>query len=326
MKSFSFVITSFWSLVLWGQESRYKPPAGTTIAEQYDNLYAFLLGASFIACVILIGGMIFFALKYKRKSNNDKTAYISHNVKLEFLWSFIPFVIFMGAFVWGWIIYHDMRKMPTDALEIHVYGFQWGWDFVYKNGKKTTNNFVVPANRDVKLILTSRDVIHSFFIPSMRIKQDAVPGRYTALWFHSNKVGNYHFFCTEFCGAAHSQMIGRMKAVSNEEFEQFLVENDEDLTLAQRGEKLSNSRGCVACHSLDGTRKVGPSWKGLWGLQGHAMADGSTLTVDENYMRESILLPNAKIVRGYSAGVMPSYQGQLSEDELTAIIEFIKEL
>jgi cytochrome c oxidase subunit 2 len=270
--------------------------------------------------------MVYFVLKYKRRTDNDKTPYISHSTILEFTWSFIPLVIFMVVFVWGWILYHNMRSMPKEALEVHVYGRQWAWDFVYKSGKKTTNEFVVPVNTDIKLIMTSNDVIHSFYIPSMRIKQDAVPGRYSTLWFKAKKTGNYHVFCTEFCGAAHSQMLAKLKVVTQEEYESWLQESDEDLTLAQKGAKLYNSKGCVACHSVDGTVKVGPTWKGLWGKANYEMADGTKLAVDENYIRESILTPNAKVVKGYPSGVMPTYQGQLSEDELSALIEYIKEL
>lgn len=303
----------------------FMPTAVTDIAGQVDNLYAFLLWASLISCAILIGGMIFFALKYKRKTNNDKTAYISHNSFLEFLWSFIPLVIFLAVFGWGWYIYHQMRQMPENALEIHIKGRQWAWDFTYKSGKTSTNEFYVPVNTDVKLIMTSEDVIHSFFIPSMRIKKDAVPGMYTTLWFKSEKLGDFHIFCTEFCGAAHSLMIGKMKVVSVEDYEKWLQENEEGLTLVQKGQKYINDKGCVACHSVDGSIKVGPSFKGAFGAT-HEFADGTKVVVDENYLRESILNPNARVVKGFPAGVMPSFQGQLNEDQVNAIIEYIKEL
>lgn len=319
------VIVTVMGSLTFAQQSVFTPPQGTQIAVEYDSLYTFLLWASLISCIILIGGMIYFVLKYKRRTNQDKTPYISHNMFLEFIWSFIPLVIFMGVFVWGWIVFHKMRAMPENAVEIHVYGRQWAWDFLYKSGKKVTNEFVVPANTDVKLIMTSEDVLHSFFIPSMRIKQDVVPGRYTALWFHAEKTGEYHVFCTEFCGAAHAQMLARMKVVPLKEYEEWLQATDENLTLAQKGAKLTNSKGCVACHSVDGTVKVGPTWKGLWGKKGYPMADGSQVDVDENYLRESILNPNAKVVKGFN-GVMPPYQGQLTEDELVALVEYIKEL
>lgn len=306
----------------------FMPTQGTEIAKQVDNLYGFLLISSFIACVILIGGMIYFALKYKRKTKSDKTAYIAHNTTLEFLWSFIPLVIFIGVFAWGWVIYHDMRTMPKNALEIAVYGKQWAWEFEYKNGFKNVNELVVPVNRDVKLLMTSVDVIHSFYIPSFRIKQDAVPGRYTALWFNANKLGEFHIFCTEFCGTAHSGMIGKLKVVSQEEFDKYLETSAEEATLplAQRGEKLFALKACSSCHSVADTAvKVGPSLYQVFGRK-QVIADGSEVVADENYLRESILQPNAKVVKGFVGGVMPAFQGQLSESELNALIEYLKEL
>lgn len=309
----------------WAAGNSFMPSQATDIAKQVDNLYVFLLWSSLIGCVILIGGMIYFALKYKRKTDTDKTAYITHSTILEFLWSFIPLVIFLVMFGWGWHVYHQMRSMPENAFEVHVTGKQWAWDFTYKSGKTSTNEFYVPVNQPIKLIMNSKDVIHSFFIPSMRIKQDVVPGRYTNLWFNSEKIGDFHIFCTEYCGDAHSAMIGRMKVVPQADFEAWLQENDEGLTLAQRGQKLVTSKGCTACHSTDGTVKVGPTWKAIFGAA-RVFDDGTTAPADENYIRESILNSNAKVVKGYAKGVMPAYQGQLKEEELNALVEFIKEL
>lgn len=306
----------------------FMPTQGTEIAKQVDNLYGFLLVTSLIACIILIGGMVYFAFKYKRKSDNDKTAYITHSTALEFLWSFIPLVIFLGVFGWGWYIYHQMRTMPKDALEIHVFGKQWAWEAEYKNGFKVVNDIVVPVNKDVKIILTSNDVIHSFFVPSFRIKQDAVPGRYTAVWFKADKLGDFHMFCTEFCGTAHSGMIGKVKVVTQEEFDKFLEQGSEEaaLPLAQRGEKLFAVKACASCHSVaDSAVKVGPSLYQRFGKE-EELADGTKIVADENYLRESILNPSAKVVKGFTAGVMPAFQGQLSESELNALIEYIKEL
>ena len=305
--------------------SSFMPPQGTEIAAQYDQLYGFIVWASTIACIILIGGMIYFALKYKRRSDNDKTPYISHNHLLEFLWSFIPLVIFLAVFAWGWWLYHKMRNFPENAMEVHVIAKQWSWDFQYKSGKISANEFWVPVNTPVKLIMTSKDVIHSFYIPSMRVKQDVVPGVYSALWFNAEKLGDYQVFCTEFCGAAHSAMLAKVHVVSMEDYEKWLQENDEGLTLAQRGEKLYNSKGCIACHSVDGTVKVGPTWKSRWGVS-HEMSDGMKVNIDENYVRESIVAPNAKIVKGFSPGVMPTFQGQITDEEINAIIEYMKTL
>ncbi|MBS1969319.1 MAG: cytochrome c oxidase subunit II [Bdellovibrionales bacterium] len=310
------------------QAQSFMPTEGTKIATQVDNLYAFLLLASFVSCVILIGGMVYFVWKYRRKTNNDKTAYITHNTFLEFLWSFIPLVIFLGVFGWGWYIYHDMRSMPTDALEVHVFGKQWAWEFEYKSGVKTGNMIVVPVNKDVKLIMTSKDVIHSFYIPSFRIKQDVVPGRYTALWFNADKLGEFHVFCAEFCGTQHSGMLATLKVVPQAEYDAWLEEESQvgTLPLAKRGEKLFSVKACASCHSVaDASTKVGPSlWK-KFATSEHIEGEPD-VSVDENYIRESILNPNAKIVKGFPKGVMPTFQGQLSETELNALIEYIKTL
>lgn len=310
------------------QAQSFMPTDGTKIAAQVDNLYGFLLVASFISCVILIGGMIFFVWKYRRRTNTDKTAYITHNTFLEFLWSFIPLVIFLGVFAWGWYIYHEMRNMPKDALEVHVFGKQWAWEFEYKSGVKTGNLIVVPVNKDVKLIMTSKDVLHSFYIPSFRIKQDVIPGAYTALWFKADKLGEYHVFCAEFCGTQHSGMLATLKVVPQAEYEAWLDEESQvgNLPLAQRGEKIFAVKACASCHSVaDAAVKVGPS---LWKKFGttEEIEGGTGVAVDENFLRESILNPNAKITKGFPKGVMPTFQGQLSETELNALIEYIKTL
>ncbi len=307
----------------------FMPSKASEIANNVDNLYGFLIAASFISCAILIGGMIYFALKYKRKSNNDKTAYITHDTRLEVLWSVIPLIIFLVVFAWGWVIYHDMRQMPANALEIHVTGKQWAWVVDYKNGVKSTD-IVVPVGRDVKLILSSEDVIHSLYIPSFRIKQDAVPGRYTALWFRSEKLGEFHVFCTEFCGTSHSAMITKMKVVSQEDFDKWLIEESEvsTLPLAQRGAKIFQTRACASCHSVDTAAvKVGPTLYKAFGVENHELEGGEKVNIDENYLRESILNSQAKIVKGFGPrSAMPAFQGQLSESELSALIEYLKTL
>ena len=306
----------------------FMPTQGTEIAKQIDNLYGFLLITSFIGCVLVIGGMIYFVWKYKRKTNNDKTAYISHNTTLEMLWSFIPLVIFLGVFAWGWYIYHDMRSMPENALEINVLGKQWAWEIEYKDGYKAVNEIVVPVNTDVKLLLTSNDVIHSFYVPSFRMKQDAVPGRYTALWFNATKLGDFHIFCAEYCGTSHSGMIGTLRVVTREEFDKYMEDGLEEgsLPIAKRGEKLFQLKACSSCHSNDNpATKVGPSLWHKFGRQ-EEMQDGTKMTVDENYIRSCILTPNGRQVKGFPLGVMPTFQGQLNENELSALVEYVKSL
>lgn len=315
----------FWLNLVQAQS--FMPTPATEIAQRVDNLYSFLLISSLIACVILIGGMIYFVLKYKRKSENDKTPRITHNNFLEFLWSFIPLVIFLIMFAWGWSVYHDMRKMPENALEIHIFGKQWAWEAQYKSGAATSNLVMVPVDTDVKLIMTSKDVLHSFYVPSFRIKQDTVPGRYTTLWFNSNKLGEFHIFCTEYCGTQHSGMIGTLKVVTQQEFDAWLEEESKvsTLPLAERGAKIFQVKACASCHSVaDAKVKVGPALWNQWGQERNTSA--GAVALNEDYVRESILNPNARVVQGFNSNVMPSFQGQLSEVELSALIEYIKGL
>lgn len=309
----------------------FMPTAATEISKQVNGLYAFLLISSFIACAILIGGMIYFAFKYKRKSDSDKTPYISHNTFLEFLWSFIPLVIFIAVFAWGWLIYHDMRSMPKDALEIHVYGRQWSWEFEYKNGYKSPGKVYVPVNKDVKLIMTSQDVLHSFYVPSFRIKHDVVPGMYTALWFKSEKLGEFNLFCAEYCGSEHSGMFGKIVVLTQAEFDAKIESGTEEfkaigsLPMVPRGEKLFQLKGCVGCHSVaDATIKMGPSLYKKFGTE-EELVGGQKVMVDDNYLRESIVNSQAKIVKGFSPA-MPIYQGQLNESDVTALVEYLKSL
>jgi cytochrome c oxidase subunit 2 len=306
--------------------STFMPPEGTKIAHQVDVLYAFLLIVSFISCALVIGGFVYFGIKYRRKAEGQYGEWITHHNVLEFLWSFIPFVIFMIVFVWGWIVYSGLRTMPKDALEIAVQGQKWSWTFLYKSGKTTSAEFYVPVDTDVKLIMTSKDVIHSMYIPAFRQKQDVIPGRYTATWFHADKIGDFQIFCAEYCGDNHSGMLAKVHVVSRAKYESWLAEDPyKNLTLEQVGQRIYQTR-CFICHTTDGTiqnpTSSGPSWKGIWHKM-ETMEDGATVDIDENYIRESINTPNAKIVKGFKPG-MPSFAGQLSEKELLGVIEYIK--
>jgi len=300
-----------------------------------------------ISGIIMIGGMTAFIIQYKRKTANDKTAYITHNTALEFTWSFIPFVIMMVIFYWGKVIFSELRSMPdvSEAEEIHVVGVQWAWNFKYKNGIKQytkdgvseTNKIgnlekqvmVVPKGKPVKLVMTSNDVIHSFYIPGFRNKQDVIPGRYTSLWFKAEEKGDFQVFCTEYCGLQHSQMPAVIRVVEPADYTAWLNNNKPVMAsgdggmneMAMKGEETYDNK-CKSCHSLDGSRVVGPTWKGLYGAK-REFSDGSSVDADENYLRESILNPAAKIVKGYPPA-MPPYAGQLSDDEITQLIEYMK--
>tara|TARA_B100001248_G_scaffold262696_1_gene261037 strand:- start:7928 stop:8878 length:951 start_codon:yes stop_codon:yes gene_type:complete len=314
--------------MLWSsfaQASTFMPPQATKVAESVDNLYIFLLVISLIASVLVIAAMIYFVFKYRRKTDNDKTAYITHNVTAEFLWSFIPLVLFMVCFAWGWKVYHEIRTAPEDSYEIYVRGYKWGWDFEYSNGLVSPAELYVPVGKPVKLLMTSSDVIHSFFIPSFRIKQDVVPGRYSSLWFEVEKPGVYQVFCTEYCGTSHSGMLAKVHAVSEEEFDAFLSGKAlEALSPVELGAKLYKTRNCNTCHSIDGSKIIGPTFMNSFGMQ-REFTDGSTAVVDENYLRESILNAQKKIVKGYPPS-MPPYQGVLSDEDVKALIAYIKSL
>ncbi len=302
-----------------------KTTAITDYADRLNQLNNFLIGSSVISCLLITLVFIYFAIRYRRKSDREKgSAETLHNSFLEFTWSFIPLVIFIVSFVWGWVLYNDLKRAPSDSLEIHVYGQKWSWGFVYKNGRKTTNDLRVPLGRPVKLIMTSRDVIHSFSIPSFKIKQDVVPGMYTSLWFKANHKGQFNVFCTELCGVGHSTMIAKINVMDLEDWEEWLRSDpNKGLTLSQIGKKTFQGR-CTACHKITKVKMIGPGLAGLFNAQ-RLLNNGKSVTANENYIRESILNPSAKIVSGYSNQMTP-FAGILSEEELSGLIEYIRTL
>ena len=290
-----------------------------------ELLEKFLIVISFISCILIILAFIYFAFRYRRRSEREEgRAKRHHNLSLEIVWSVIPFVIFLVVFIWGWLLYTDFRQAPKNSLEIHVYGQMWNWEFVYKNGKKTTNELYVPFNRPVKLIMTSRDVIHSFYIPSFRIKQDVIPGRYTSLWFQAKKRGHFQVFCAELCGTGHSYMGAKLNVVSLEEWEKWLKADPfKKLSMTQIGKKTFQGR-CTACHKTTQEKFIGPGLAGIYNKM-RKLEDGNAVQADENYIRESILNPGAKLVQGYPNQMTP-FAGLLSEEELSGLIEYIKSL
>jgi cytochrome c oxidase subunit 2 len=340
------------SAMAQASSTTFMPPAATEIASKVDDIYSFLLWSSLFFFVLLIGGMIAFVIIYRRRSGVEQSAYITHNHTLEFLWSFIPFCIFIFCFAWGWLVFHQMRDMPKNGLEIHVVAKKWEWRFIYKNGREVTSGvddagnktpatMVVPMGRQVKLIMASekinpgsnenprdRAVLHSFYVPAFRQKQDIVPGRYTTYWFQANELGLFNVFCAEYCGEGHYSMHAAIKVVTPEEYEEWLSGDAAGpgavVSLADQGKALYASRACIGCHSVNGSAGTGPTWHHMFGNP--VETDKGTVTVDENYVRESVLQPNAKIVKGFQGGIMPSYAGQLKDDEIASIIEFMKTL
>ncbi|PJZ71577.1 cytochrome c oxidase subunit II [Leptospira perolatii] len=315
-----------------------------------DHLYAFLLISSLISFVILIGGMTWFIFKYRRKTENDKTAYITHNTLAEFIWSFVPLVVLLAIFFWGWAVLSDLRKTGVKGdVEIHVTARQWSWAFQYQDGISITSPsgdhfesdtakstllkpaiVTVPVDQTVRLVMTSVDVLHSFYVPAFRNKMDVVPGRRTTFTFKPTQKGDFTVFCTEYCGTSHSNMMATIRVVGSEEFQAWKTAEEEKLkaslsaTPADKGLALYNSKGCNSCHTVDGTPRVGPSFKGIYGSK-KQFADGSAGSADDNYIQQSILVPNAKVVKGFPP-VMPSFQGQLSNEDIQNIIEYFKTL
>lgn len=306
------------------------PPAKSTLANDVDVLFWFVHLSSLVLTIGILIAIAYFLYKYRRKSENDVTPVITHNNKLEVTWSVIPLAICLVVFGWGYQTYVNMINAPDDAYEVNVTAQKWLWNFTYENGARSTGELHVPAGRPIKLVMSSNDVIHSFFVPDYRIKQDVVPGRYTETWFQVNEAGESIIFCTEYCGTGHSDMYGKVVVHEQEEFDTWLADNagggsqPSDLAPAEWGEQLAQEQACITCHSADGSDLTGPTWQGLFGST-RQFDDGSSAEADENYLRTSILEPSTDIVEGYQ-NVMPSYQGQLNDEQINAIIEYIKTL
>ncbi len=305
----------------------FLPESASTFASDTDGLFMFINISGGLLLLGITIALIWFSWKYKRRREDEVTPVIRHSTILEVTWTVIPLVLILFVFAWGFRGWATMRNAPADAYEVYVTGLSFGWQFTYPNGVISGTELVVPAGRPVRLIMQSRDVIHSFFVPDFRIKQDLMPNRYTTAWFEAPEPGEHVIFCTEFCGSGHSAMLGKVKVVPVAEFETWLTaekaKTEGDLPLAELGRNVFNQQGCMACHSVDGSAGIGPTFKGLAGSQ-RSFTDGSSATADDNYLRESILRSNAKVVAGF-APAMPSYQGVLSDRQVDALIAFIKE-
>ncbi len=302
------------------------PAAGSTVARDVDSLFLFLVALSAFFFLLIAGLTAVFVVRYRRGSRARRGLAPTHNTALELTWSLVPLALLIVIFFWGFHGYISAAVPPADALEIKVVAKKWLWQFEYPSGLRTVNEIRVPLGRPVRLVMISEDVIHSFYVPSFRIKQDVLPSRYTQLWFEATQPGVHRILCTEYCGRGHSDMLGVIQVVSDEEYRAWLESGGglgEGMPPAEFGRLLYTRYGCETCHSLDGSRLEGPSFKGIFGKPVR-LADGRTVTADENYIRRSILEPQADVVAGYQP-VMPTFQGLLGEREINALIEFIKE-
>jgi cytochrome c oxidase subunit II len=303
------------------------PRQASTLAPDVDNLFWFITGISAFFFILIAALILIFAKRYRRRGDDDITPHITHNQKLEIAWSVGPLVLLIVIFFWGFHGFMRAQIAPANAIEIQVRAKKWVWEFEYPDGMRTLNEFHVPVNRPVRLVMNSEDVIHSFFVPSFRIKMDVLPRRYTELWFDATEAGTHQVFCTEYCGKGHSDMLARIHVDDEATYQKWLVEGDESMKtmpLTELGKLTYENAGCATCHSLDGSRGQGPSWKGIFGKT-HTFADGTSGVADENYIRQSVLEPNAKVVQGFEP-VMPTYKGLLRDRQVLGVIEYIKQL
>ena len=311
---------------------RWMPFAASTQAESIDWLFYFLLWTGILLFLIVIAPMTWFVFRYRRKHEGQKAlSQVDHNPNLERAWTFLPLIYLALVFYWGFVGYTNLSITPSGAKNLRVIGQKWNWTVQYPDDEISVSGqgavIGVPVNQPVSLTMSSQDVIHSFFVPNFRIKQDVVPGRYSTIWFEAKEIGEFPVFCAEYCGDSHSNMLALIKVMPEEEFREWVAKKKGEnnlLSPLQLGQKLFVSKACNTCHTTDGSPKIGPSFKGIYGHT-TALESGGSVKVDDNYIRESILEPQAKIVKSYPP-VMPTFKGQLSEQEINALIEFIKSL
>jgi cytochrome c oxidase subunit 2 len=302
----------------------FIPESASTVSGRVDALYFYLIGVTVFFTLLISGVIIFFVVRYRRRSPFEIPRPIAGSHRLELLWSIIPFLISMSFFVWGTQVYFAQYRMPKDGIEISVVAKQWMWKFQHSTGQREINELHVPVGRKVKLIMATEDVIHDLFIPAFRIKADVVPGRYTAQWFEATKTGRYHLFCAEYCGMNHSGMGGWVVVMEPAEFDNWLSGNANQQSASTAGQQLYQSMGCTSCHGPNAEGGRGPALQGVFNSQ-TLLTNGQLVKADENYIRESITNPQAKIVSGFGP-IMPSFQGQVTEEQLLQLTSYVKSL
>jgi cytochrome c oxidase subunit 2 len=287
-----------------------------------DAIYFALVTFSGFFTILIAGLILFFAIRYRRRSETETPPEVKPSMKLEVVWTAIPTVIALGIYAWGAAVYFDMVTPPNDALQVYVIGKQWMWHTQHLGGQREINELHVPVGRPIKLTMASQDVIHNFSIPDFRIRRDVIPGRYTTLWFTPTKVDKFRFWCAEYCGTNHSRMVGWVHVMEPAQFQSWLALRA-DGSLATEGRKLFYELQCISCHTGD-ARGRGPALANIHG-QRVPLADGTTIVADDSYLRESILNPDARLVAGFQP-IMPSFAGQVSEREIVQLIGFMRSL
>src|SRR6185312_11935768 len=303
----------------------FLPDEASSVSAEVDALYTYLVIITIFFSTLIFVSIVYFAIKYRRRSKNEIPAKINESKALEITWTVIPFLLAMTMFVWGSSLYFKEYYIPKNAEDIYVVAKQWMWKFQHPEGQREINELHIPVGRKIKLIMASEDVIHSFFVPAFRLKEDVVPGpkRYSMLSFEATRPGRYHLFCAEYCGTNHAGMIGWVNVMRPEEYESWLSEGAAEGSMAASGEKMFQDLGCVTCHRADAQGR-GPVLQGLFGKT-QTLANGETVIADENYIRESILDPQAKVVSNFQP-IMPNFKGQISEEQLLQLVAYIKSL
>jgi cytochrome c oxidase subunit 2 len=305
------------------------PEVASSIAGQVDALYAYLVLVSAFFSLLIAFLVVFFAIKYRRRSDEIPEPVDEHSIGgmvLEIVWSIIPLGLSMVMFAWGASIFFTESRPPADSMEIFVTGKQWMWKIQHNEGAREINELHIPINRDIKLTMTSEDVIHDFYVPAFRTKADVLPGRYTTEWFRPTMTGEFHIFCAEYCGTKHSGMIGTVYVMTESDYNKWLAAGSGEGSMAEQGQALFNQLGCGNCHASAINKNNGrcPNLNGLFGSTVE-LKDGSKVRFDEAYIRESVLYPQAKIVAGYD-DIMPTFKGLLTEDGLLKVVEYVRSL
>ncbi len=299
------------------------PEQASTLASKVDLLYLFMILITGAVALLVFVLVTVFAIRYRRTATNRQGANIAGSTPLELFWTASPLVIFMGMFLWGAVLYYDRSTPPTGSMDIYVVAKQWMWKLQHLEGPREINELHIPVGVPVRLVMTSQDVVHSFFVPAFRIKQDVLPGRYTTEWFQATKPGRYHLFCAEYCGNQHSHMGGWIEVMSPADYQDWLDSERLSQPMTASGAQLFSQLGCGSCHTSSGA-DLGPSLYNLYSRP-VPLEGGGSVVADESYLRESILNPAAKIVRGYKP-IMPTYQGQIGNEQLNELLEYVKSL
>ena len=300
------------------------PAQASTIAWQVDALYGFLVVLTVVFCALVFGMVAIFAIKYRRRSDDEQPEQNHGNLALELSWTIIPLFIALFVFLLGADVFFRLQRAPADPLEIYAVGKQWMWKIQHESGKREINTLHVPKGQPVRVTMTSEDVLHDFFIPAFRVKNDVIPGRYTTLWFEATQLGEFHLFCAEYCGTQHSGMIGKVIVMDPTDYHDWLMGPSASAeTMVEAGQRQFQELGCETCHKSTSSGR-GPSLIGVYDKPVQ-LKNGQEVTFDVAYIRESILQPRAKIVDGYEP-IMPIFEGQISEQSLLQIVTYIKSL